>query len=70
LPTGCKKERYGENKTIYKYKDWKCIKTKNNFVSDLRKDRSSNFPVIYRCYMKSKEMIGASERLVVIIHTP
>jgi len=32
-------------KQFMEYKDHKCIKTKNNFVSDLRKDSSSNFPV-------------------------
>jgi len=32
-------------KQFTEYKDRKCIETKNNFVSDLRKDSSSNLPI-------------------------
>jgi len=41
------KKNYGDNEKIYGDKDWKCIKTNNNYVSDLRKVSSSNFPVFY-----------------------
>jgi len=33
-------------------KDCKCIKTKNNFVLDLRKDSFSNLQVFYEYYWK------------------
>jgi len=47
-PTGCKKDM--ENTKKYEDKDWKCIEMKNNFVSNLRKNNTSNLPVFYWCY--------------------
>jgi len=51
-------KRDRENKTFTEYKDQKCIEMKNYFVSDLRKDSSSNLPVLYRCYGKYNEDIS------------
>jgi len=47
-----KKKETKEIKQFTEYKDWKCIELKKYFVSDLRKDSSSNLPVLYRCYGK------------------
>ena len=38
------------------YQDWKWIKTKNKFVSDLRKDSSINTPVFIH--------VGATEKVM------
>jgi len=51
-------KRDEENKTFTEYKDQKCIEMKNYFVSDLRKDSSSNPPVLYRYYGKGNEDIS------------
>jgi len=53
-----KKKETKEIKQFTEYKDWKCIESKKYFVSDLRKDSSSNLPVFYRCYGKGNEDIS------------
>jgi len=40
-----KKKDLEKTKQFTEFKDWKCIETKNNLISDLRKDSSSNLPV-------------------------
>jgi len=69
LSTGCKR-RFKGKETIYRDKDWKCIEMKNNFISDLRKDSTSNLPIFTHAIEKvmklyeEQEMIGASKRFV------
>jgi len=63
LPTGCKKKKDTEKmKQFIEYKNRKCIETKNNFVSDLRKNSSSKLPVFYEYYWKGNELIWRAKK--------
>jgi len=59
LLTGCKKRKKIQKKQKhYGEKELKYIKMKKNFVSDLRKNKPSNFAIIYRYYRKDNKDIS------------